>query len=205
MSVDFITTSRERLCGASFGTTRSQVRILSPRLRKGPENKGDSQGPSLFDPLPAYVPESKRDSIKRTGHGPFADPRPCQKCGSPFQPTIRELSRPNRGKYCSVECANSMRGQTSAAGFMTPPSTKTERIRANGLVNMRIRRGGLTRPEHCVSCGRKARLDMQHPDYSRPDLVAFLCRSCHQFAHRRPEFEKSIADKLKRVAVGGVA
>ncbi len=71
----------------------------------------------------------------------------------------------------------------------TPESTKAERIRANGLVNSRKQSGWFKPPTNCMKCGvRKPRLDSHHPDYSKPDEVVWLCRSCHMRAHRQADF-----------------
>lgn len=81
----------------------------------------------------AGISDSKPDSIKYVGdHGPFADPRPCPVCGRPFAPATRYLKR-GRGLYCSLKCAGA--APRIVPPFNTPPSTKAERVRANGLVN----------------------------------------------------------------------
>ena len=66
---------------------------------------------------------------------------------------------------------------------VTPESEPAERIRANGLVNMRVRRGAMARPDRCTQCGNRGRVDAYHEDYSKPDAVEWLCRSCHMKRH----------------------
>lgn len=47
-----------------------------------------------------------------------------------------------------------------------------------------LRDGGLDKPEACERCGRKTEyLDSHHPDYKKPFLVKFLCKSCHKLLH----------------------
>src|SRR5688500_12462626 len=46
-----------------------------------------------------------------------------------------------------------------------PPSTKEERVRANGLINKRIKLGRIIRPDFCQKCGARCRADAHHTDY----------------------------------------
>ena len=49
-----------------------------------------------------------------------------------------------------------------------------------------IEKGQIKRPPACEECGEVGvRLDAHHPDYVLPDLVVFLCRSCHGVLHSR--------------------
>lgn len=126
---------------------------------------------------------------------PIAE-RACEFCGSIFKPDRRSDSPKHRNAFCSRPCAAAnRRGKPVAANNMsfTPDSTKAERVRAHGLVNERIKRGIVKRPTRCLKRGRQSRIDAHHPDYSEPDLVSFLCRSCHMKAHRSLEFEKEVA------------
>lgn len=81
------------------------------------------------------------------------------------------------------------RGQVPACveRFITPPSDKSQRIRANGLVNKRLKLGWFVLPTACQGCGAREKLDTHHTDYSKPGLILALCRSCHMSAHQRPE------------------
>jgi hypothetical protein len=114
------------------------------------------------------------------------------------------------GWYCSQSCRGAAPKPPST--FRTPESTKAERIRANGLVNMRIRRGAMKRPASCQFCGKLGRVDAHHPDYRQPDLVAFLCRRDHMRCHHDADFERRVAERVrliqvpesKRAAAGGV-
>jgi len=74
--------------------------------------------------------------------------------------------------------------QPNHATCQTPPATHAEKVRANGLVNMRQRRGALAQPTCCTQCGiEKKKLDKHHEDYSKPEQVEWLCRSCHMKRH----------------------
>lgn len=107
--------------------------------------------------------------------------RPCRACGK----TFAQPAGTHHPVYtCSRKCANASRSQNAKNGmFRRAESTKQDRVRANGLVNMRIRRGRAQRPSTCEQCGKTCRPDAHHDDYSQPDQVRYLCRSCHMRHH----------------------
>jgi hypothetical protein len=122
--------------------------------------------------------------------------RVCKQCTKPFYHRPRGKSRMNPGTFCSRACAiASRKGRVpkSMLTFVTPESTKAERIRANGLVNMRLRRGWFTKPAICMCCGAKPVRDSHHVDYTKPDEVHWLCRSCHMRVHQNPSLLDGIA------------
>jgi hypothetical protein len=45
-------------------------------------------------------------------------------------------------------------------------------------------RRGLIQKQPCRDCG-SALAELHHPDYSKPLLVVWLCRSCHLELHKR--------------------
>lgn len=123
----------------------------------------------------------------------------CFVCGKVFARSAL-VWRMNKVRYqrpcCSRSCAcrlgnyDSRRaGKTTSPGLVTwhpvDGSDKATKLRANGLVNMRIRRGKLARPDRCQDCGKVGRVDGHHPDYSQPDRVEWLCRRCHATRHRK--------------------
>lgn len=158
-------------------------------------------GAGLHDGL--QVPRDK------WGHRLSDTPFKCENCGREFFRAIKETRR-RVSRYCSLSCRNiASRGQLPACveRFITPPSTKAQRIRANGLVNMRERRGWFVAPTNCQKCGVKKRLDKHHPDYTKPDEVYFVCRSCHMLTHQDPAYMAGImpvklADRPSRVPHG---
>jgi hypothetical protein len=120
-----------------------------------------------------------------------------------FRPRMRGLygGKENKGRYCTPACCYAWRRGKPAPHTFRPESTENERVRANGLVNMRLRRGADTRPSNCQKCGRgNCVIDGHHPDYNEPDLIAFLCRSCHMLAHRDRAFEAEVAAIARRVS-----
>ena len=62
-----------------------------------------------------------------------------------------------------------------------------ERMRAQRSADYAVRNGRLKRPDRCAGCNETVRLEKHHPDYSKPLLVAWLCKPCHV-----------IADKIRR-------
>lgn len=67
-----------------------------------------------------------------------------------------------------------------------------DRLRARWAVAEAIRSGRLVRPEVCEECGTapgtddlgRSLVEAHHPDPLRRLLVRWLCRPCHQAAHR---------------------
>lgn len=115
----------------------------------------------------------------------------CERCSTPYHVQRVRLRRDSR-RLCS-QCRRSAGGLNSTA--FTPESSKSDRVRANGLINKRIKLGKIKRPSRCQYCGQPARTDGHHPDYRRPDLIVFLCRSCHMKAHHNKAFEAEVAAK----------
>lgn len=63
-----------------------------------------------------------------------------------------------------------------------------ERFKAHVYLNRAVRRGTITKPTECSSCGSTTRrIEGHHPSYAREDWlkVVWLCRSCHMALHKR--------------------
>lgn len=58
-----------------------------------------------------------------------------------------------------------------------------ERVRAWDALNNAVASGRLEKPERCA-CGRDARVQGHHDDYSRPLDVIWLCGVCHKARHQ---------------------
>ena len=58
-------------------------------------------------------------------------------------------------------------------------SIKQKQNKARSLVGNAIRDGKINRPSICHICFVKCKPDAHHPDYNRPFLIQWLCRSCH--------------------------
>lgn len=114
--------------------------------------------------------------------------RSCPICARTYTVT-KGTVRKGKGATCSVECGTKFR----IANRTVPPSTKAERLRANGLLNMRIQRGLIVRPDHCQECGKVGRVDGHHESYAadKKAEVEWLCRSCHMKRHVKPRKQAS--------------
>lgn len=55
-----------------------------------------------------------------------------------------------------------------------------EKCRAQQAVNRAIKMGTLVRPRECNKCGKVARIQASHTDYSKQLDVEWLCPSCHK-------------------------
>lgn len=95
--------------------------------------------------------------------------------------TRRDMRQPMCSKACAA--VDPTRLARIRASKVTPESDHKLRQRAQGLVNMRIKRGAMTRPTACTECGKPGKVDAHHNDYSKPDEVEFLCRRCHMARH----------------------
>lgn len=68
-----------------------------------------------------------------------------------------------------------------------PSAMVPQRIKsaAHRVVKQMLMAGTLVRPVCCARCGREAvRILAHHPDYAFPQIVEWLCGSCHAHAHR---------------------
>ena len=113
----------------------------------------------------------------------------CERCHKPYR--VQRLRGERR--LCS-SCRGAVGIANGPAPF-TPQSSSADRVRANGLINKRIKLGKIDRPGQCQHCAKPGKTDGHHPDYSKPDLIVFLCRSCHMKAHRDKTFEVEVAAK----------
>lgn len=119
----------------------------------------------------------------------------CARCGVAYDVSADTARRAYRNEKLCRSCRGrkGIEHARQNTPFITPESTKAERVRANGLVNSRLKRGAFVVPETCMKCSRRVRLDSHHPDYDKPDEVLWLCRRCHMRGHHRPE---TIADLI---------
>lgn len=58
----------------------------------------------------------------------------------------------------------------------------SEKIKAGQTARYKLRVGGIRKGRRCERCNQKKRLEMHHPDYSRPLCIEWLCRRCHRVA-----------------------
>lgn len=109
-------------------------------------------------------------------------PTRCMECGETFLCRLISL-KSGEGTTCSRKCAGHRAARAANALRPTSPERIALQVRVAGLINMRIRRGLLRRPDRCSECGQEARVDGHHEDYDKPYEVEWLCRSCHMKRH----------------------
>lgn len=56
---------------------------------------------------------------------------------------------------------------------------------ARQLLRNALRRGEITRPQFCESCGFAQGIQGHHPDYGKPLEVKWLCGACHRAEHQK--------------------
>lgn len=59
----------------------------------------------------------------------------------------------------------------------------TQKTTPGKLVRRAIERGALT-PQSCCVCGSDHYVVAHHEDYSKPNVIAWLCKRCHVKRHR---------------------
>ena len=97
--------------------------------------------------------------------------RDCEWCGKRFGPVDRLSVR-----FCTYAC----KVEAQRTGQTVRFERTKEAGRAHRKIAYRIATGKVVRPEQCEECrvvGKK--IEAAHYDYSKPEKVRWLCRSCH--------------------------
>ena len=63
-------------------------------------------------------------------------------------------------------------------------SQNPEKRAAHVILNNRLRRGDIKKPDKCQDCGSTGRIHGHHHDYTRPLDVEWLCALCHSNRHK---------------------
>lgn len=58
-----------------------------------------------------------------------------------------------------------------------------QKYHAHSLVTSAVRCGRLIKPDKCMGCGKKKKLQGHHDDYYKPLEVKWLCAPCHYVEH----------------------
>lgn len=87
---------------------------------------------------------------------------------------VRELKRNHKKKNY----------EKTKAGHYAYWAKNPEKKKAVQMVNNRINKGTMTKPDKCELCAKKAKVEGHHEDYSKPLDVLWLCKSCHTKIHR---------------------
>jgi len=85
-----------------------------------------------------------------------------------------------RKKECLSEEAIVARREAVRRYMLKRPYTNA----AHRFVRLAIEKGILVRPDVCSECDSKQFIEAHHDDYTKPDTVRWLCKSCHETWHR---------------------
>lgn len=55
---------------------------------------------------------------------------------------------------------------------------------AHRFVRLAIEKGLLTRPDNCSECHLSGVIEAHHDDYTKPEVVRWICKACHEEWHR---------------------
>lgn len=65
-------------------------------------------------------------------------------------------------------------------------------VKARRAVRLAVKNGELVMPMRCSACGKRKPLNGHHADYTKPLVVEWLCRTCHEDVHFKiRELERS--------------
>jgi hypothetical protein len=109
----------------------------------------------------------------------------CSRCRTLFKARPDQIDKSGI-IYCSRSCA---------ARSKRPRALNREtQDRCGNRLRYLIRSGRVLKPTACSKC-RKTTLDVDghHPDYTKPEVVVWLCRSCHHSLHLTPLSEQKVS------------
>lgn len=107
----------------------------------------------------------------------------CKWCGELYMAVKYEISR-GKGKYCSNRCKGMAGNVALKKQMRRMVESSDEKKKAHRIFVSSIRTGKVKRPNSCQHCGRSGcPIDGHHEDYSKPNDVIWLCKSCHQRVH----------------------
>ncbi len=98
----------------------------------------------------------------------------CSKCHKPL-----EINRFRKQSYCKTCHAEYMRTNRPKHSELS----NEQKLKANcrAYTHMYIKRGKLVK-QPCEYCGNRS-VQAHHDDYSKPLMVKWLCKECHELHH----------------------
>jgi hypothetical protein len=126
---------------------------------------------SLSSGLGSYCKDCRQQNRKRLS-------AVCSFCRKPFRmlPSVLDDSGIH---YCSISCARKARRPK-----VIDQVIKRLQIQCRDRMRTLVRSNKLIKPNVCSKCGRvDVQIDGHHLDYTRPNVVIWLCRPCHHDLH----------------------
>lgn len=131
---------------------------------------------------------------KRTPNGLKAQCKACHIEGSVRTRDAENSRRINREHMRRARLKKPKKFQTRER-IASRSRKRTNKTEARYQLNLAVKRGEITRPDKCSSCGKTKRVTAHHPDYSKPFDVIWLCYECHGELH---------IDSVQRRTIRGV-
>lgn len=108
----------------------------------------------------------------------------------PYCEEVFTQRRPNQ-VYCCRDCQKnavqwrrtSSRRRAAKDIERTNAYRKRPETRDKRRAQQMARRSAPPKPMLCQDCGSRPPCDKHHPDYDRPTVIVWLCRSCHMKRH----------------------
>lgn len=57
------------------------------------------------------------------------------------------------------------------------------KVKAHNRIGYLVKKGLLSRPDNCEICSSTSNIEGHHFDYSKPEVVLWVCKSCHMKIH----------------------
>lgn len=127
-------------------------------------------------------------SDKRTPDGRKSQ---CKSCHTSTNIRTRNLDKKRSANAAYMARARAadpekFQSREREASCLRPVDAK---VHARAELNNAVKRGSVTKPSTCSSCGQAVRVTGHHEDYAKPLDVRWLCYSCHGKEHRHTEFK----------------
>ncbi len=128
----------------------------------------------------------------------------CEWCGKTFKKDRKRINQTEKLKQkncCSRKCASAVVNEPRKSEPITPNAINTRRDKekfpekglARSLVRHAVKSGKLIPLEECEFCGSENKIEGHHPDHSRPFLLLYLCKDCHNRADVDPDKWETLA------------
>ena len=71
---------------------------------------------------------------------------------------------------------------------------------AHRFIRLAIAKGLIKRETSCSECASAETIEAHHDDYTKPDVIRWLCKSCHETWHRfnKPIYQKSPEEGIEK-------